>query len=60
MFNRREEMTEIQSFSFWFIYGIVITIISGIYIYRVNKEADEQRERAERYKKQLEEMEKGR
>lgn len=49
-------MTEIQSFSFWFIYGIVITLISGIYIYRVNKEADEQRELAERYEKQLEEI----
>lgn len=50
-------MTEVESVSFWLVYGIVITIISGIYIYRVNKEADEQREQAERYKKQLEERE---
>lgn len=50
-------MSEVQSVSFWLVYGIVITIISGIYIYRVNKEADEQREQAERYKKRLEEME---
>ncbi|GFI61632.1 hypothetical protein IMSAG049_00792 [Clostridiales bacterium] len=50
-------MSEVQSVSFWLVYSIVITIISGMYIYWVNKEADAEREREEKYKKRLEEME---
>ena len=49
-------MTELHAFSFWFIYGIVITIISGIYIYTVNKRYNDEHRKAMLYKRRLEAM----
>ena len=39
-------MTAVETVSFWLAYGIVITIISAIYIHHISREAEQEHERA--------------
>lgn len=52
-------MTAIETVSFWLAYGIVITIISAIYIHHISKEMEQEHERAERYKERYEAIKRG-
>ena len=52
-------MTAIETVSFWLAYGIVITIISAIYIHHISREAEQEHERAERYKERYETLKRG-
>ena len=52
-------MTAVETVSFWLAYGIVITIISAIYIHHISKEAEQEHERAERYKERYEALKRG-
>ena len=39
-------MTAVETVSFWLAYGIVITIISAIYIHHISREAEQEHQRA--------------
>lgn len=47
-------MTAVGTVSFWLVYGIVVTVISGIYIYRLERRLGREQRRAERYREKLE------
>ncbi len=49
-------MTVIETVSFWLIYGIVVTAISGAYIHRLGQRLEEECRKAERYRKRLENL----
>ncbi len=52
-------MSAVETVSFWLAYGVVVTIISGIYIYRISRELNMEHERAERYRIRYEEAKRG-
>lgn len=49
-------MSTMGMVTFWLSYGAIITLINIIYLRRVNKELDMERERAERYKERYEKL----